>query len=146
MIRRATSSDVPAISELMASKVPHFRNEGVHFSAETYEAQLLALMALERAGGDAVCFVSEAGDILAAAIVCCVVLHPTIGERIGTEVTWAAKKEFAGHGRLVLKAAEDWFRERGVSRFFAACNDDRTAQLLMLLGFNETERVFEKML
>ena len=142
MIRRAVLSDIPAISALMGEKVPRFKNTDVRFCAETYEAQLAILLGL----GEAACFVSEVEGEIAAAILCCVLLHPTIGERIGMETTWVASARFAGHGRLVLKAAEDWFRAQGVKRCFAACNEDRTAKLLTLLGFCETERVFEKML
>ncbi len=142
MIRRALFDDIPAISALMAQKVQFFKNQDICFCQDAYEAKLAAAI-----GGfhdDVACFVSDAGKDLAAAILCYVILHPTIGERVGAEATWIADPRYAGHGRRVLEAAEGWFKEHRVRRLMVACNSTRTMKLLELLGYRETERTFEK--
>jgi N-acetylglutamate synthase-like GNAT family acetyltransferase len=144
MIRKAVPADIPAISALMAEKVPGFLNKGVRFSPSTYEEQVSKFIISGEE--NAVCLVSDVGNEVAAVILAYVIAHPTIGEVIGGEATWAAHKRFAGHGRKVLSAAEDWFRARGATRFFVNCNNDRTARLLELSGFTQTERTFEKVL
>lgn len=144
MIRYAVFDDIPAISALMASKVPHFRNKDICFSINSYEQKLEA--AIAHGGNECACFVADVDGTVAAAILCYIILHPTIGERVGMEATWVADPRFPGRGAAILKTAAGWFRERGVRRFFVACNDDRTARLLELLGLSETERIFEKVL
>lgn len=143
MIREATAADIPAISALMAEKVTGFLNKDVQFSPDTYQAQIGRFI---DGSEDMVCLVSDADGALGAVILAYVIPHPTIGERVGGEATWAAHKSFPGHGRKILNAAEQWFRARGAKRYFVNCNDNRTAKLLELTGFNQTERVFEKCL
>jgi hypothetical protein len=144
MIRRMRREDIPAVCKLMAAKVPHFRNHGVLFSFQTYALHLSRLLGSDNE--DVACFVSEAQNSIAAAMLCYVIVHPTIGERVGGEATWVADPKFPGHGRKVLSAADEWFRGRGARRYFINCNDERTARLLGHLGLAETERVFEKVL
>lgn len=144
MIRRMREEDVAPVCALMESKVSHFRNRDVRFSFKTYALQLARL--LNSDNEDVACFVSEAQNSIAAAILCYVIVHPTIGERVGGEATWIADPRFPGHGRKVLAVAEKWFRGRGARRYFINCSDERTAKLLGHLGLAETERVFEKVL
>jgi GNAT superfamily N-acetyltransferase len=143
MIRRAFLDDVPAIRDLMASKVRGFLNTDVSFSPLSYEAKVAQF--ITSGSDDAACLVSEVRGNIAAAILLYVIEHPTIGERVGLEASWLADPRFAGHGMRLLKAAESWFKSRGARRYFVACNDDRTARMLELTGHRQTERVFEHM-
>lgn len=146
MIRKATHADIPAISGLQASKVPHFLNDDVSFSANSFEDMVQKFIAAD--GNDAVCLVSEVKGAVVAHILAYVIFHQTIGQIVGGEASWSAHAKHAGHGRIVLNAADAWFRQKGARRYFVACrsNDRRTARLLELIGFTPTERVFERCL
>jgi GNAT superfamily N-acetyltransferase len=144
MIRWASLEDVPAIRDLMASKVPSFLNDGVTFSPDSYEAKVAEFIV--SSGRETACFVSDVDGHIAAAILLYVIEHPTIGERVGLEASWLADPRFAGHGHRLLKPAEAWFREHGATRYFVGCSDDRTARMLERTGHRQTERVFEKKL
>jgi hypothetical protein len=144
MIRRAFLDDVPAIRDLMASKVRGFLNTDVSFSPLSYEAKVAQF--ITSGSDDATCLVSEVCGNIAAAILLYVIVHPTIGERVGLEASWLADPRFAGHGYRILKAARLWFKSRGARRYFIACNDDRTARMLELTGHRQTERVYEQVL
>lgn len=144
MIRRGSGSDIPEMSAMMAANVPRMRNKGVLFAPGPYEQQLRRFMF--STSPDVCCLVSEANNCVAAFILCYIIEHPAIGERVGGEASWLAHHKFPGHGRAVLKAAITWFGERGAARVFIGCNDDRTARLLELLGLNQTERLFEKVI
>lgn len=144
MIRRGQPRDIPQIVALRAHAIPQLLNWDVHFAPDLFAEKVRRF--IEDPSGAMRCFVSEAPGQIAAVVLSFVMVHPDIGDMIGCEASWLANPKFPGHGRLVLKVAEEWYREQGAKRVFVACNDDRTAKLLDLLGYHQTERVFEKLL
>ena len=62
----------------------------------------------------------------------------------GAKVTWVS--EHPGDGARLLKAAEEWARSQGATRFTASAPDPRSAKLLKRLGYAEVETSFEKAL
>lgn len=147
MIRRGQPRDIPAIIALRKATIPGLLNFDVHFDEGRYTQKVFNFIEPEPKNRNLVsCFVSEVQWKPVAVVLAFVMVHPDIGDMIGCEASWLANPKFPGHGRLVLKAAEEWYREQGAKRVFVACNDDRTAKLLDLLGYHQTERVFEKLL
>jgi hypothetical protein len=144
MIRRAAAHDISEIVALRSATIPKLLNRDVRFSPGTFAEKVRRFV--QPSNPDLECFVSEASGRVVAVVLCYAMVHPDIGEKVGAEASWLADPKFPGHGRAVLKRAEEWYRERGAKRVFAACNDDRTQRLLELLGYHQTERVFEKLL
>ncbi len=142
MIRAATLDDVPQIVALTKLHFPKLRNKQILFNEQTFTG--FAERFIAGKDNSRTVLLSDESCLLCAFIFCMVQQHYLTGELVGSKVIWCAHPGMAGHGRKVLKAAEEWWHSKGVRRYLMSCFDSRTEKLLSLSGYYETEKHFEK--
>ena len=143
MIRRATPDDTGRLIEM-----------GQRFVAETEYAgmivvrpeRLAATIAGVLAHPDGVILVSDTEGGVSGMIAMLVYDHPYSGERMAFEVVWWVDPEARGGGVRLLKAAEQWARERGSIAMQMVAPNEQVGALYRRLGYSPVETSFQRSL
>lgn len=142
MIRRAEAGDLERLMEM-----------GQRFVASTEYASRISIdperlsdtIVKVATNPDGVIFVS--GPEVPTGMIAMVAYdHPFSGERTAFEVVWWVDPEARGDGVRLLKAAEDWARERGATAMQMVAPNDRVGALYRRLGYEAVETSFQRRL
>lgn len=140
MIRRATPDDLPRIIEM-----------GQRFIAETPYRDLISEADPERVtdlvvkvatSPDGVILIADDDGNVTGMIAMVVGEHPYSGERTGSELVWWVEPEHRGYGLRLLKAAEEWARDRGATRIHMVAPNDQIGALYARLGYTPAETTY----
>ncbi len=135
-VRHATFDDVPRLIEL---GVKFYDDDGARTANPAELAQFAVSHIYEPSR---VCFV--AGDPVAAVLCGLVTPHYLTGELTAFKTAWYAVPASRGHGAHLLRAFENWAKEKGARRLIVAGRQERTLQLLQRLDYRVLETVFAK--
>ena len=143
MIRRATEEDTGRLVEM-----------GRRFVAETAYRDLIAVQPEKLAGvittmlanPEAVVLVSGLDATLTGMIALLVYDHPYSGERMAFEAVWWVEPEARGDGVRLLRAAEQWARERGAIAMQMVAPNERVGNLYARLGYAPVETSYQRSL
>lgn len=142
MIRRALPEDMDRLIEM-----------GQRFVAETEYAGLIkadperiteTVMRIAT-NPDGAIFVSGNGSVTGM-IAMLIYEHPFSGERMASEMAWWVEPEARGSGVKLLRAAEEWARERGAVAVQMVAPTERVGALYSRLGYKAFETSYQRRL
>lgn len=143
MIRRATKDDRDRLVEM-----------GQRFVAETPYAGLITIdpgrlavtvgHILENPSGAV--FVSGTDATLTGMIAMLAYDHPFSGERTAFEVVWWVEPEARGDGVRLLRTAEQWARDEGITKMQMVAPDPRVGEFYQRMGYAPVETSFQRSL
>ncbi len=70
--------------------------------------------------------------------------HPFSGERTAFEVVWWVEPEARGEGVKLLRAAEQWARDKGIKKMQMVAPNERVAAFYQRMGYAPVETSFQK--
>lgn len=143
MIREAVADDMGRLLEM-----------GQRFVAESEYASFISINTESLArtitnlseSPDGTVLVAEADDVPKGMIAMIVYDHPYSGERTAFELVWWMEPESRGNGLRLLRAAEDWARERGATSMQMVAPNERIGALYRRLGYQPVETSFQRSL
>jgi GNAT superfamily N-acetyltransferase len=143
MIRRATAADVPRVLEMAARFIAETPYRDLIGASATHLADVLENVMADEYG---VVLLSGTDAIVAGMIVVIVRPHPYSGESTAFELVWWVDPESRGDGIRLLRAAEAWATERGVTRMQMVAPDVRVGALYERLGYQAIEVAYQRSL
>lgn len=142
MIRRATLDDRDRLVEM-----------GQRFVAETPYAGLIAINPERLSASVAGILTNPAGavfvsgsDPLTGMIAMLAYDHPFSGERTAFEVVWWVEPEARGDGVRLLRAAEQWARDEGITKMQMVAPDARVGEFYKRMGYAPVETSYQRSL
>ena len=143
MIRQARHTDTVRLMEM-----------GARFIAETSYARLVAadpsrmLSIVEGvlAASNGAIFVSDIDGSLTGMIGVLVYPHPFSNELTGFDLFWWVEPEARGHGVRLMRAAEEWAKDRGATKMQMVAPSPRVETLYARLGYEPIEVAYQRSL
>lgn len=143
MIRRATLDDTGRLLEM-----------GQRFVAETDYARLITISPVALAAAihsilanpNGAVFVSGSDATLTGMIAMLAYDHPFSGERTAFEVVWWVEPEARGDGVRLLRAAEAWAREQGITKMQMVAPNGRVGEFYQRMGYAPVETSYQRSL
>lgn len=140
-----------AIREAVLDDIPHLVVMGLHFIRSYSSAGLIdenpdAIfdMMLSLVDSDqAVVFVAETEKpigMLGAHLV----YHPMSSEFIATELFWWVEPGHRGNGIRLMRAFEDWARDKGAQKLHMTAPNEKTGRVYVSAGFRKLEESYQK--
>lgn len=143
MIRRATEADIPALTAMGQRFVQETSYKDL-VSADPDRIAQTVIGILSTDTG--VVLVSEGTTGPTGMIAMLSYSHPFSGELTAFEVVWWVNPEARGDGIRLLKAAEDWGRQKGATKMNMVAPNERVGALYSRLGYSPVETSFQRSL
>lgn len=144
MIRAATLDDISQLADMAERflRDGDYRGPRRKFSWHDFCGHLAAAIPAERMGA----FVAEQDGRLAGAVF--IMRMPDIfsGGEVGLKLHWFADPGQDRVGFRMLRHAEAWARDAGLTQIFFSAVNDAAGKLLERLGYRMTEIVYHKAL
>jgi predicted N-acetyltransferase YhbS len=143
-LRRAAPADIPAIvaigeeslsSEKAARQIAHSEDEMAVYAA-----------AFIRRVPEQCAFVLDDGGEVIGFIFVLVSKSPISREIVGKKMSWIVRPGREGEGLRLLRAAEAWAAAMGATRFLASLPSANPREVMMRLGYEPFETVYERRL
>lgn len=143
MIRRATLEDTDRLIEMGR----RFVSETTYSTLVSADPQRVAGLVFDLLDNpSAVVLVSGSDATLTGMIAAIAYEHPFSGEQTAFEIVWWVDPEARGQGVRLLRAAEEWARERGAKRMQMVAPNGRVGELYARLGYAAVETSYQRSL
>lgn len=143
MIRTALPEDLPRLVEMgtrFVAETPY--RDLVRVNPQRLVDTIVNVMSSE----DGTVFVSGSDATVTGMIALVIYEHPYSGERTASELAWWVEPESRGDGVRLLRAAEEWGRERGATRMQMIAPNERVGGLYSRLGYAPIETTYQRSL
>lgn len=145
MIRRAAPDDMARIVEMAERFIS--TSEYKDFVRARPEAltETIARLAMN---DDGLLLVAGSDGAIAGMLAMFVYAHPFSGDRIAYELAWWVEPEArsSGVGLELLKAAEEWAKDRAATAVQMIAPNERVGDLYRRLGYRPMETAFQRSL
>lgn len=143
MIRRATEADIPALTAMGQ----RFVEETSYKTLVSADPERIAHTVVGILSTDTgVVLVSEGESGPTGMIAMLSYEHPFSGEMTAFEVVWWVNPESRGDGIRLLRAAEEWGKQKGAKKMNMVAPNDRVGALYARLGYVPVETSFQRSL
>ncbi len=138
-IRPAVLADVPTLVEMGG----HFLEQTAYRDVIAHSPEQMAAMASHLVTNDmCTVLVAEQAGAIVGMLGLVAAPHFLSGEMSAGEVFWWMEPEARGAGLRLLKAAEQWARDKGATGLQMIAPDDRVGAVYTRLGYRLIERSY----